>query len=598
MSRILYLAELFKKLEWEPVLCTTPNNFDREDNIYFFDTAQNLTSYWVTTWDGFFDTPIGTDIQVFFDLFLFEVSSEALLKSTINSFFVSGDLVFVNIPRKPWQYFKSSAQISSSESTSYSTGPKNSADPSDIKYDGKKYLPILKVPSINNKLSDPISGISLFPTFSYQLDNNDGRFDNDDEFNFFNTPTFILKSFEKDNPSISDFKTIRRGLVEFVKPDFKKYFVTVADYDRFFTNEITRVFTVAEFPNIEDNVINKNIPIGYGSLVKIPLFQIDKDTAPTPTFIDYVAIEPTQVFSVSSVFDSDGNSLSFTLSSGIIRVTELDGGGEVIPGDSVTLEGKQGFFVGSIITELINDFSNFKYFEGNWDVTETDAYIAISDEVGFYFKGGQLKKAVTELLKNDSAFLITKNDGRLTIRRWGETYGSHTIDSWRIFTDKLKKNSTSIAKYYASSININYNKIVKFNSFNDTFLNDDNEIEIFEKFKRSVTSNYNTILINEADVSDLSDRLLNRFGNMNNLVSVSVGYDTSEINLLDTVNIDIVPNGRVFSDFAQWIVRQVNPSQDSLLLEPANDTKITKAILDNLENAILDNEENAILAVN
>ena len=65
MSRIVYTAEIFKDIDWKPYYSNTPNNFERSNNIYYFDVTQDLTSYWVTTWGGTFDTPDNNELQLF-----------------------------------------------------------------------------------------------------------------------------------------------------------------------------------------------------------------------------------------------------------------------------------------------------------------------------------------------------------------------------------------------------------------------------------------------------------------------------------------------------------------------------------------------------
>jgi hypothetical protein len=596
VGRILYLAELFKKTGWEPVLCTTPNNFDRENNIYYLETARDLTSYWVTTWGGYFDTPDNTNVQILLNQFLLQVTSEALLKATENSFYVSGTKIYINVPLKPWQYFKYLAELSDSDITSFSSSVKNPLNPSDIKYSGRKFFPKLSAPKLRNKLSDSISGLSLTPIFSFNILNNDGAYDDLDEFNFFNTPAIVKKSTVKDSPDLSDFKIVRRGLIDDVVLDYNKYGIRMADYNKFFTDEVCRKFTVEEFPNIADDVKNKRIPIGYDTLKRIPLIEVDRDSGDPATWVEYVAIEPSQLFSVSKVYSDDGAELTFSVTNGIIRVTSVDDDGEVIDGKNSDIEGKQGYALGGIITELINDVSVFKYLEGNWDVTETNAYIALSDDVGFYFAGGELKSAIDELLKNDTAFLFAKNDGRLTIRRWGETYDTHTIESWQINNpQKIKKDSNVKSKYYLSTAEVNYNKFYDLGSFGDSYIDESKEREIVNEYRKSKIGKFDTALINASDVQNLATRIIDRFGNLNVPVSLDTVYDTAEINLLDRVNLEIQTNDRLFSLFTGWYVREVDPGQDSLLLEPIPGTETARAILDNYEFAILDNEGNAVL---
>ena len=111
IDRILFIAELYNRKDWEPVLSTTPNNYDREYNVYYFDTAQNNDSYWVTTWGGTFDTIDTTNIQILLDQYLVQVFSKTAVELTENSFYVDGTEVYINVPKKPWQYYEQFSEV-------------------------------------------------------------------------------------------------------------------------------------------------------------------------------------------------------------------------------------------------------------------------------------------------------------------------------------------------------------------------------------------------------------------------------------------------------------------------------------------------------
>ena len=56
-----------------------------------------------------------------------------------------------------------------------------------------------------------------------------------------------------------------------------------------------------------------------------------------------------------------------------------------IPIETVDLTGKTDNSIGEIIIEVISDNENLAYVEGVWDVTETDLYLALCADIGFYF---------------------------------------------------------------------------------------------------------------------------------------------------------------------------------------------------------------------
>jgi hypothetical protein len=60
---------------------------------------------------------------------------------------------------------------------------------------------------------------------------------------------------------------------------------------------------------------------------------------------------------------------------------------------------------------------------------------------------------------------------------------------------------------------------------------------------------------------------ITRFSTMKDTVRVSVGADTSRFNLLDTVNMKIAVNGRKYSNNETWIIKEIDPARDRLVLE-------------------------------
>ena len=65
----------------------------------------------------------------------------------------------------------------------------------------------------------------------------------------------------------------------------------------------------------------------------------------------------------------------------------------------------------------------------------------------------------------------------------------------------------------------------------------------------------------------LAERLGNRFCELKDTVRVGVGADTSLFSLLDVVQMRIRVNDREYSDNETWIIRELDPAQDILVLE-------------------------------
>jgi hypothetical protein len=570
-QNVKYIAELFQSNQWSPTVAIAPNNFSRQNNIFSFSIAPLITdsgNYWIT-WGGYFDNVVGTGVQVYMDKFLTEVFLESNLEVTENSFYIdiTNNICYMNTDKNPWQYYTAYASVYGNPLSTFSTAPRNEDNLSDIYYGGVRAIPRMEIPSLNNAISDAISGVNVYNSFNINIDNRDGFFDGVDILNYFNTPLQISKT-STNAQSIDEFNQIRFGIVQDIKVDFKKIQITAVDQFYLMNKEYCRKFTTDEFPNISDSNLNENIPVGWGTLYGIEPIEVDKDTADPATWIDYIALDKSHITSVQGVFDKDGNSLthSFNATTGVIRVTSVDGDGEVIEAEYMNVTGKTDCSIGEIIIEALAQNENIQYIEGIWDLTETDDYLSYCADIGFYFDGGTTKELIEGVLKNDIAFLIQKNNKLLTIRQWGKTYDEHYFESW-LATQAPKKNFNDATKYYCSSAKINYCKNWVNDDFDCNYLNNSSELDLFGRWRKSFLAEFETDLIAEADAIDLSDRIIERFGNVRETIEVGLGADTFEINLLDTVIFEPTINDREFSQWSQWIVKECDPGQDVIKME-------------------------------
>jgi hypothetical protein len=666
LGSIKYLVELSKRSDFSPSLALADAKYDRDYNIYTIHAGRPSSDTYWTLWGGRYDNPVSSDIQLFFSRFLIEVFTEADLITTELSYFVrSATDIDINLPIKPWQYFSQSNRLFQEEF--YLSAVPDEEHP-DRAYminalGDKVKTPVkLSVPSFNIRLSDSISGETRYGTFKVNLHNDDGLFDRLTTREFTNAPITVKRSSE-DVPGFDDFQTIRKGLVDYVSVDAKRFSMTGAEYLRLFTDPVCRVFDDEEFPDIDEALIGSNIPIGYGPLLNIPLIQVSSGEYSTGVkYKRYLALDTDYITALSAIYSGDGVSLNDTLqASGLIdcwsaqtsgditedagntgngRVSDLStdntpvagvyrlectsvsgglatftlyrqatsgdisygsfkventedsqfqyddngfnflvevGSTAFIVGDNFIIEfeaedaetadvtGYADNTIGQIITREIEEKSNTQYTSSNWDTVETDAYKTNSAEIGLYIDDGNVRDLISEALKNDSAFLITKNSGHLTIRRWGDLYGIHAIPSWKIMQIPTKGTQDS-KSLYNSSVVVRYNKDIDLGTYRNKLLDTSRELELEDKYNKRVRKTYDTVLTSAVDAQDLADLMISRFGDIPEVVSVKLGADTTGINLLDSVVLELKINDRKFSDKVFWVVTAVNPAQDELEL--------------------------------
>jgi hypothetical protein len=464
------------------------------------------------------------------------------------SYWKSGDLVYFNIPNKPWQYFTALTETLSQKY--FSSSVADESKPSDIRYlddqnNKVKYPVKLEIPSLPSKLSSPVSGNVIYSTFTVNLINNDGFFDDIQQTKYTNTPIRIKRADVK-IPKLDDFKTIRQGLIEYVKVTDKNFSVVGADYIRTLEQSATDTFTLVEFPNLPESSIDKNIPIGWGLLRDVPLIEVGTD--------QYIAIDQNYLTSVQAVYDKDGNYISFNVSGGIIAAIE---------GSTADITGRTNNKIGEIIIDITSSKGNIAYVEGVWDKSETDNYINTSADIGFYYSSGTVRNCITEALKSDSAFFMTKTDGRLTIRKWDNGYNNWLVDSWRIMKIP-NKNNQEATKYYNSSVAVKYAKQEKGNNYLFELQDKSRESELVKRYKKSKIQTYKTRLLSERDSRTLSKLILDRFGEQSESLTVALGESIIDLNLLDKITLEMKINEREFSVFSNWVIISINPAQDVL----------------------------------
>lgn len=569
-----FIAELFQTDQWPPTLAIADSRFSRQYNIFAFSVAPLITeetdptNYWIE-WGGTFDNPVGFGLQLFMNVFLTEVFLPENLELTDNSFWIDtvNNICYMNTVLHPWQYFRAFASVYGNFLSSFSTAPKNEDNPSDIFYGGVQVRPVMSIPKLENKLNNIISGINVYNSFELSVNNSDGFYDSLDILAFFNTPLQISKN-TNGGQTLEHFDRIRYGIVNDIKLGFDMMSIEATDQFFLMNRPVCRKTTVDEFPNIEDGELNKDIPVAWGLIQGIEPIEVGKDTAGPPTWIDYIVIDKDYITSVQGVFDEYGNSLTYTFNAttGVIRVTELGGDGEVIEAEYINATGKTDNSIGEIIIDILGSNENIAYIEGIWDLEETDYYLTICPDIGLFFDGGTTRELIEKTLRNDNAFLIQKNDGLLTLRRWGENYTTHQIPSWLI-TKKPQKNFEDATKFYCSSARIFYKPFQSGDNFQLIYRDNSRDRELFERYRKRYEADFETDLLNETDSTDLASRILERFGKVRETLKVGLGVNTFEVNPLDTIELDMTINDRQFSEYNSFIVKSVDPGQDEIEME-------------------------------
>ena len=575
---IRYMFQLFAILPNADFLFSTPQRWNRSKKIfaYSYENYQNMLNYWTETFHASFNNINQANIQIFFDSFLTQVETEERLLSEENTFWIDTNvnMFYIHLSRYWWRRILDLAYIYQSGESTFTSAPKNFNNPSDNIYTSGTTEYIAKttfnIPSLEQSLSDVIAGISLQNEYSINLNNVDGSWDSESITKYFNTPCTISKSIKETIKEFNDFKIIRQGVIKSTNINLDNVNIKIADTTFGFSKSFCKKFRdyIDLFSDIDEGILDDDVPAGYGQLYSVPLISISEINEN-----QYVAIDKDFIIQIDNVYDEDGNTITFNFNSnnGVITATQIDTEtGQIIKASSADVKCIGTGLIADIIKDVLIRNEQIIYIPENFDVTEWDYYASICPEVGIYIESMTTNDIIEECLKSDNAFLIQKNNGRLTLRRWGVKYNSFLIDNW-VLTSVIEKSYEEAVANYCSTIEINYHYNINQERTAKKYINDSIEQTRYQQYKKSRIASFNTYLLNESDALDLGQRLLTRFGYLKETVKIAVGVDTFNVNLLDFVGIDLKINDRQFSSNKTWIVKAIDPAQDTLTLEAFTD---------------------------
>lgn len=549
-----FLLELYKRSEHLPEIALPylSDSLTTNHVVQKIDCSPEPSgsTYW-KRWGGTYNNPSSVIISVFLGVYLELVNTLLEIESLSLTMFRDTDFVLINPGDKyAWQYPKWQTEISVVEG--YASAAKSETNPSDDKYDGRRYPTRFAVPTIQNKLSDIIRGTALQnSTFSVTVYNDDGLFDQSEQRNFFNTPVYILKS-DKKSPSYSDYVIVRRGYIDDPEIGPEEVTFKCATLFRSFTADACRAITEEEFPNAGDN-IDKLMPILWGTVFVSPI-KVDDGT--------YLVCDPDYLGSIDAVYDSDGVEITaYSTDGNLVIMDDVD----EVPND-VKVTGSLSNDIGSIITSEIQKKGFILYSSGSWDTTETNSYISSAPELDLLITSGTLKDVITKCLESDAAYLIEKSGGRLSIRKWGSSYTSHSFSGWQ-FTQRPEKTYLE-NKYYASSVRVLYrDSPSREDDDRLVALDSSNEKRALEAYRKSETKEFETNLTSQADAVALASLLAGRFSRRPEVFTFAFGFDLSSISILDTIQMTVSYNGRAVSSATEWVVLDIDLGQDTVTVE-------------------------------
>lgn len=390
----------------------------------------------------------------------------------------------------------------------------------------------------------------VFSGFSFSLINDDGSLDNirQDVINL--GSRIRMAKVENGVTAVeSDFIVVRNGYIENVTfPDDKVSLVKCSDPRAIFTQKINNEFlNQTDYPDLDDRLVDKRIPIVIGSVKNIPTVRLEAtDLVPpagstwttnntirflagTVTYGDFTSFE--KVYITGSLYWRDATvgkwiresyedyelsivstptttgECSVDLTTGEITVWGFAGGKITtnctgfIPGVSSPQD-----VISEHLMWFLNEFASLLYTESFFWTSEVADVLSRSNGYtgGYYIgtDGETLKKIVDDLASSVNIRLTEKEDRYTLIDEYVPSQSTMSrIYNWELEETPSRDYDTD---RYMSSILVKYNKDWTKKEF-ATKLDDSDEADAIKANSLSYTYEFETNLDNETDAIAISD---------------------------------------------------------------------------------------------
>lgn len=328
----------------------------------------------------------------------------------------------------------------------------------------------------------------------------------------------------------------------------------------------TDIFTIADYPDIDDQTANTVIPLMYGVCREVPATCTNSTTssgavafraALSLTSIGTVYVQENDVWTVVTP-------ASTSLATGEFTLSEADGrdtSGNVLPCKLVDAEGISVASATDIIVDMNQRYLGLNFNSSHYDTTEWAAEETALSAVGLFIDSETEIPTVIRDLQNGSNVGFRyeiKPDGRRTIRIDDETRTPvlHIPNLAIRNRDEIPVSTDS--ELLIAELRVKYGKSYesgRFLSIKDTSMGDTVEAAYRQRPYKEIE----TLLVSESDAEDRVQYMTDRFSTIRGIVDIDVmGSEYQNLRIYDIITAELTPgfvdldnstvNGRVYYD--------------------------------------------------
>lgn len=403
-------------------------------------------------------------------------------------------------------------------------------------FDGVYFEPrILSVPSIS-KSKDPLFfGVLKFQGGSVTL-KNEGYFDKFADLNIVRQSARLKMGF--DGLDYDEYWEGPGFYVESYSRNYQEFVLKLQDIRKALSTPVPpHVLTLADWPNLNPDNVNKPKPLLYGTRRGIPCICLNEMDAAAATYQFLVMdTEFHDVTGVSAVY-VDGVALaagqwSLNASAGVITINDEYCEDNLT---DVTCDATGANISNSllVVRDLMLNYGNVQFIPTNYDTKEWNLATADCQSVGLYIDEQKtLIDCIEPCCVASDILFFSKDGGKYTARRYDENrtpikriYADEWIDDPQIDCDWTK---------FLSSATVNYDEDLTTRK-KRSYLNTAYEDEVFMRYKSKQTKTFDTILATEAGAAAKSETIMSLSRIIGETVKRTTKTQNIDLELMDFI---------------------------------------------------------------
>jgi len=411
---------------------------------------------------------------------------------------------------------------------------------------------LLNIPKLTKKKDPLFFGKMQYNDFTAELINTDGEFDNLSADIF--SQAIRVKVVDESEP-YSKAQQIYSGFVEDYKRDFDKLKINIQDKRKALSAPApVKRFTLAEFPNMSEDLEDTLIPIAYGTVKKAKAYCINSELTLdnyTYKFMD------TQYFSATGLTTAyvDGiayNVSNLNLSAGTFDLATAivgDGGGQEV---LVDFTGSATVNALDVLKDLLLKFNNMQFLDEFFNIDEWITETAKATDIGLWLgEESSLADYVDLIMFSIQGIFDVQPDGRFTVKTYDADRPIKSLIDSYYFSDKITIDYP--AKEYLSSLTVGYNQDLDSGDY--TLYSDTSNVKNgLLRYERLQSKEVNTLLTNRSDAQSFSSVFMERVKDIVPTFTRTVlGLDFLGVDIMDFVACDMSRIG----ESEKWAVFEV-----------------------------------------